>query len=240
MVCVKCWHHHRQKIEIEKTDNEALVMNHWIKTILLLSLSISVSCFAADGSGPARTVLEQFALGLDRFQADFTQTVRSQDGRIQDQSFGKVWLQSPDKLRWVYSGDFPETIVADGRNIWIYDEALAQVTVKPQSRQASDSPLMILTDVSQLDQQFHVTELGDFEDMLLLELRSLDSESQFERILLGLNPDGIRMMVMEDAFGLRTEIRFMDILRNPPADPELFKFTPPEGADVVGVAALAE
>ena len=207
---------------------------------MLLSLSLSAGCFAAEGSGPARTELEQFANGLDRFQAGFTQTVKSQDGRIQDQSSGKVWLQSPDKLRWVYSGDFPETIVADGRNIWIYDEVLAQVTVKPQSRQASDSPLMILADVSQLDQQFQVTELGDFEDMLLLELRSLDSESQFERILLGLDPDGIRMMVMEDAFGQRTEIRFMDMLRNPPADPGLFEFTPPKDVDVVGVAGLAE
>ena len=45
---------------------------------------------------------------------------------------------------------------------------------------------MILADVSQLDEQFQVTELGDFEGMLLLELKSLDSESEFERILLGL------------------------------------------------------
>jgi len=208
--------------------------------VLPLIFVLLASAVSANSSGPARTELERFASGLDRFQAEFTQTVKSQDGRIQDQTRGKVWLQSPDKLRWVYTGDFPETIVADGSNIWIYDESLQQVTVKPQSDQAADSPLMILVDVEQLDLQFQVTELGDFEDMLLLELKSLDEESEFERILLGLDSSGIRMMAMEDAFGQRTEIYFKNMLKNPPADPQLFRFTPPEGVDVVGVASLPD
>jgi outer membrane lipoprotein carrier protein len=215
-------------------------MKFCTRVILLPVLSLYSAFVLAGSSGPARSALERFASGLDRFQADFTQSVKSQDGRIQDQTHGKVWLQSPDKLRWVYLGEFPETIVADGNNIWIYDESLQQVTVKPQSDQAADSPLMILVDVSQLDQQFQVTELGDYEEMLLLELKSLDSESEFERILLGLGSEGIRMMAMEDAFGQRTEIRFENRLKNPPADPQQFKFTPPEGVDVVGVASLPD
>lgn len=205
-----------------------------LQAALLTALIPLSSVFASD-VGPARTELEQFASGLDNFQAEFTQSVKSQDGRIQDQSEGKVWLQTPDKLRWVYGGDFPETIVADGTNIWIHDEALEQVTVKPQSAQATDSPLMILADISQLDAQFQVTELGDFEDMLLLELKSLDSESEFERILLGLNNGDIQLMAMEDAFGLRTEIHFVNTVKNQPLEPGIFNFMVPEETDVVGV-----
>ena len=208
--------------------------------LITIALVILATTAWADESGAARSELERFASELDRFQAEFTQTVKSQDGRVQDQSQGQVWLQSPDKLRWVYTGDFPETIVADGKNIWIYDESLEQVTVKPQSEQTNNTPLMILGDVSRLDEQFQVTELGEFEGMLLLELKSLDSESEFERILLGFTPGSVRMMTMEDAFGQRTEIRFENILMNPPAEPELFMFSPPEGTDVVGVAALPE
>ena len=215
-------------------------MKYLYKVVVLLVISVTANCFATEGAGPARAELERFASDLVRFQAGFTQTVKSQDGRIQDQTEGKLWLQTPDKLRWTYTGDFPETIVADGANIWIYDESLDQVTVKPQSAQAADSPLMILADVSQLDQQFEVTELGDFEDMLLLSLTSLDAESEFERILLGMDSNGIRMMIMEDAFGQRTEVKFIEPVRNPPADPGLFEFTPPDGTDVVGVAALPE
>jgi outer membrane lipoprotein carrier protein len=208
--------------------------------VVALVACLLVSAVSANSSGPARTELERFATGLEYFQAEFTQIVKSQDGQIQDQTQGEVWLQSPDKLRWIYTGDFPETIVADGLNIWIHDESLEQVTVKPQSEDAADSPLMILADVSQLDNQFQVTELGDYNDMLLLELKSLDTESEFERILLGLDSSGIRMMAMEDAFGQRTEIHFENVLRNTSIDLELFKFTPPEGSDVVGFAALPE
>jgi outer membrane lipoprotein carrier protein len=215
-------------------------MKLWPKFILSMIISLLIPVALANSSGPARSELERFAAELEGFQADFTQTVKSQDGRVQDQTHGKVWLQSPDKLRWVYSGEFPETIVADGSNIWIYDESLQQVTVKPQTDQAADSPLMILADVSRLDQQFQVTELGDYEDMLLLELKSLDEESEFERILLGLDSSGIRMMAMEDAFGQRTEVHFENMLKNSPMDPQLFKFTPPEGADLVGVVSLPD
>lgn len=207
---------------------------------VVLVSCLLVSVVSANSSGPARAELERFASELQQFQAEFTQTVKSQDGRIQDQTQGEVWLQSPDKLRWVYTGDFPETIVADGLNIWIHDESLEQVTVKPQSEDAADSPLMILADVSELDKQFQVTELGDYNDMLLLELKSLDVESEFERILLGLDSAGIRMMAMEDAFGQRTEIYFENAVKNSSIDLQLFKFTPPEGSDVVGVAALPE
>jgi len=211
-----------------------------ISFVLPIFLYLAASVAVANSSGPARTELERFAGNLDTLQAGFTQTVKSQDGSVQDQTHGQVWLQNPDKLRWLYAGEFPEIIVADGRNIWIYDEALDQVTIRPQSTQTADSPLMILADVSRLDQQFQVSELGDFEGMSLMELKSKDSESEFERILLGFDSNGIRMMVMEDAFGQRTEIHFENLLINQPADPALFQFTPPEGADVVGEPNLEE
>jgi outer membrane lipoprotein carrier protein len=202
-------------------------------TIFIVNF-LCASILMADDPGPARTQLERFAEGLDTFQADFIQTVRSQDGRVQDETRGSAWLKIPDKLRWVYSGDYPEVIVADGTNLWIYDESLDQVTVKPQSDDAADSPLMLLADISLLDEQFSVTELGDFEDMSLLELRSLDTETEFERILLGLDDNGVRMMIMEDAFGQRTEIRFDQVRKNPALDPQLFSFDPPPDADLVG------
>jgi outer membrane lipoprotein carrier protein len=99
---------------------------------------------------------------------------------------------------------------------------------------------MILADVKRLDEQFNVAELGAFEDIQILELKSRQEESEFERILLGLDAGGIRMMAMEDAFGQRTEIRFEGAQKNTELDAGLFVFTPPENADVVGVAALQE
>lgn len=209
--------------------------------VLFSMLLIVISTVAfSDTSGPARSELERFSDGLETLQVDFSQVVKSQDGSIQDKTYGNAWLKSPDKLRWVYAGDFPEIIVADGTDVWLYDEALEQVTIKPQSTSVADTPLLILTDISQLDQQFRVAELGDFEDMQLLELKSRDEESQFERILMGVDASGIRMMIMEDAFGQRTEIHFTNIVRNAEVEADVFRFTPPEGTDVVGQASSTD
>jgi outer membrane lipoprotein carrier protein len=145
-------------------------------------------------------------------------------------------LKRPGLFRWAYGGDFPELIVADGEQVWLYDPALEQVTVKPQSGLADDSPLMLLTDLDALDEQFNVRELGEVDGVDLLELESVNTESEFDRVMLGFRDQSLVMMLLEDAFGLRTEVRFSGIARNPELADELFRFEPPEGTDIVGGA----
>jgi outer membrane lipoprotein carrier protein len=185
-------------------------------------------------SGPARAQLERFTDGLESLHARFDQQVINADGLVEEQSSGQLWIANPNRFRWEYGGDFPELVVADGEKVWLYDEMLEQVTIRQQSSLTADSPLSLLTDLSQLDIQFDVRELGDDSGLDLLELRAHNPESQFERVLLGLDEDQVLLMTMEDVFGLRTEIRFKDIKRNPQLKEELFHFTPPEGVDVIG------
>jgi outer membrane lipoprotein carrier protein len=184
--------------------------------------------------GSAREQLNRFTTGLETLQARFEQKVISGDGAVEDSSGGKVWLSRPQRFRWEYGGDFPEVVVADGERVWIHDITLEQVTVEDQSSAAADSPLTLLTDPDQLDAQFEVREAGEAGDLQLLELRSRSMESDFERLLLGLRDGRLELMIMEDAFGLRTELRFMDVQRNPVLDDVLFTFIPPGGVDVIG------
>jgi outer membrane lipoprotein carrier protein len=184
----------------------------------------------------ARDQLVRFSTDMSTLSANFEQSVTGSDGEVQDQSEGKVWLSQPRYFRWEYGGEFPEVVVADGLQIWVYDEVLEQVTIKPQSDFAADSPLSLLTDISKLDEQFEVREAGDMDGMMLLELRSMNEESDFERVLIGLQNDELKLMTMEDAFGLRTEIRFSNVQRNLSLDPKLFSFTPPDGVDIIGSA----
>jgi len=200
--------------------------------VLLYSLAWPADTQAQPG--PARTQLEHFSNGLETLHALFEQQVISSDGAVEDSSSGQVWLRRPQMFRWEYGGDFPEVVVADGKNIWIYDEVLEQVTVKDQTYTSANSPLTVLTDLGKLEEQFEVREVGDAEGLHLLELRSRSTESEFERILLGLRDDSLQMMVMEDAFGLRTEVRFQQVRRNPELETSLFTFQPPESADVIG------
>ena len=206
-------------------------MNKWLFAFAFLLGSMLGNVQAQENSGRAQ--LENFSAGLETLRARFDQRVIS-SGTVEDGSSGEVWLQRPGQFRWEYGGEYPERVIADGKNIWIYDEVLEQVTVRNQSDTAVNSPLMLLTDLSQLDDQFAVSEVGKDNKLQLLELRPRSSESEFERILLGLSENVLRLMIMEDAFGLRTELRFQQVERNPELDPVLFSFSPPESADVIG------
>ena len=202
---------------------------------ILLALALLIPHPTTEAqSGPARTQLEQFSADLQSLRASFDQLVIGVDGAVEDESTGRLWLSRPQRFRWEYGGDFPELLVADGDHVWIYDEMLEQVTVRDQSGLSSDSPLTLLTDLSHLDEQFEVREVGDDNGMQLLELKARSQEAEFERVLLGLRDDTLLLMAMEDAFGLRTEIRFRDIERNLELDTALFRFDPPPGIDLIG------
>jgi len=209
-------------------------MNRLAFPFLAALLILAVPSAVTAQSGPARAQLERFSNELKSLHARFDQQIIDTDGLVEDESSGQLWIAHPDRFRWEYGGDFPELVVADGEKFWLYDEMLEQVTIRQQSGLTADSPLTLLTDLSQLDVQFDVRELGDHSGLDLLELRAHNPESQFERVLLGLDDDKVLLMAMEDAFGLRTEIRFTEIKRNPPLNEELFHFTPPEGVDVIG------
>jgi outer membrane lipoprotein carrier protein len=209
-------------------------MNRLAFPFLAALLILAVPSAVIAQSGPARAQLERFTNELKSLHARFDQQIIDTDGLVEDESSGQLWIAHPDRFRWEYGGDFPELVVADGEKVWLFDEMLEQVTIRQQSSLTADSPLTLLTDLSQLDVQFEVRELGDDSGLDLLELRAHNPESQFERVLLGLDDDKVLLMAMEDAFGLRTEIRFTEIKRNPPLNEELFHFTPPEGVDVIG------
>lgn len=222
-------------------------MNHLVNRIslifglALLSGLLPVAPAYARDSEPAlsaRGQLERFSAGLETLQARFEQQVVSNDGAVDEVTGGEVWLQRPQRFRWEYGGDFPQLVVADGQRVWIYDVALEQVTVEDQAAAAADSPLTLLTDSGRLDEQFEVREAGDVDGLQFIELRARSEESQFERLLLGLRDDVLELMIMEDAFGLRTELRFLDIARNPSLDDALFTFVAPAGADVIGDVAI--
>jgi outer membrane lipoprotein carrier protein len=215
--------------EHSNTMSKRIFIRH---LVLVLALMAQGQILAQ--AGPGRVELENFALGLQTLQANFTQQVVSNNGAVENVSSGEVWLKRPQLFRWEYGGDFPEVVVADGSRVWLYDEMLEQVTVKSQSSLSSDSPLILLTDIKRLDEQFEARELGDDNGMYLLELLARNEEAEFERVLLGLQDGSLLLMAMEDAFGLRTEIRFQNIQRNPELDQALFHFEVPADTDVIG------
>ena len=201
-----------------------------MRVVLLALLFLTQSALAAD----ARARLEAFANGLDALSGEFTQTTSDANGEVQEESRGTLALAAPRQFRWQYQDPFPQLIVADGNDVWIYDQDLDQVTVRNQSTEESQSPLTVLVDLSQLDRDYVVQNLKDRDGLSWLGMTSRAKEPPFKRIEIGFDGQGPKHMLLEDLLGNRTEWTFSAWQRNPKLAADTFRFSPPEGVDVIG------
>ena len=80
---------------------------------------------------------------------------------------------------------------------------------------------------------FLSANLGAQEGLDWLEAVPKSKENTFERIRLGFGQSGLEAMELRDQFGQTTVIKFAGVERNPKIAPEVFRFTPPKGADVI-------
>ncbi|MHC1479716.1 outer membrane lipoprotein chaperone LolA [Frateuria aurantia] len=187
-------------------------------------------------SQSARAQLDAFGHQLHAVTAQFEQTLTTGNGQAPQPSHGTLALEAPRQFRWDTQGPYQQNIVADGHRVWLYDPELQQVTVSRQDSAEAHSPLTVLTDLGQLDHEFHVSEQGSKDGLSWLRLTSTASNPTFDYVDLGFSGGVLQRMVFRDQLQSVTDIRFSHWQRNPPLKPDAFKFVPPKGADVVDAA----
>ena len=201
---------------------------------LIFILSLIVTPVLGDDS-EAEQRLNRALKNMDNLSADFKQTLRDEDKNIVQQSRGTLKLQRPGKFAWIYTDPFEQQIVADGRELWIYDVELDQVTVKPMDQGISNAPIMILMKQADVGEQFKVVEVGQRKFLYWIELEPQARDIEYTRIFIGLEDGSLRAMELQDQFGQSTQIVFENLRLGVVHNPATFKFVPPPGVDVYGV-----
>lgn len=196
--------------------------------LLMLLFAIAASA----GEGQVR--LERFLNGLTTMRATFVQTLHDARGELIDKSEGTLTVERPGHFRLQYTNPYEQLYVADGKRMWMYDRDLEQVTVKGQEEALGSTPALLLSTAEPLTQNFEIRELGEHEGFLWLELNPRSADSNFDYVRLAIEGDVLRAMEMVDGFGQTTRLYFDKVERNPKLQPELFRFTPPPGVDVIG------
>lgn len=206
-----------------------------MKKILLqtmVGLSLAVSALTAMAGDRAK--LNEFFTQVNTMQAQFNQEVFDDKGKLRQKSTGSVFLSRPGRFSWEYRAPEPHRIVADGKNVWVHDVELDQVTVKPMSQALSAAPVGLLLNKQPVEQQFRVTDLEPSGGMEWFNLVPHRRDSDFTAMDLGVTARGIQEMILRDKFGQETKIRFSGMSINPNIPPNRFQFTPPAGVDVIG------
>ena len=211
--------------------NKAGLLLTITSAVLLASSNIAVA-----KTSTARVHLNNFFTKVSSMKGSFNQQVFSKKGKLIQSSTGLIYLSRPGKFRWVYKTPDPQTIVGDGKNIFIYDEDLEQVTIKPLSKALSSAPIAILTRKQSPDTQFVVKPLKVKAGLNWFQLTPIKKSNDFKSIEMGLDKKGaMRQMVMFDQLGQKTVIK-LNTKTNVPIAGKTFYFKPPAGVDVIGKA----
>ena len=193
-----------------------------------------VFLLASGAEAGAISSLKNFMQNARTVRADFSQTVLDRSGRVVQRGGGTMQFERPGKFRWVYEKPYEQLIVGDGDQIWFYDHDLSQVTVRDLDMAIGSSPAALLAGSSDIEKSFDLTEIGLLGNAEWLEARPKARESTFEWVRLGFAPGGaLKAMELHDNFGQTTVLTFSHMEQNPKLKPDLFKFSPPEGADVI-------
>jgi chaperone LolA len=179
--------------------------------------------------------LKTFIASTHSAQANFTQDVRDKSGKRIQSASGTMQFVRPGKFRWVYQKPFDQLIVGDGEKFWLHDVELNQVTVRKIDVALGSSPAALLSGSNEIERGFQLKDIENKDNLEWLQATPRTQDTSFEKILMAFNAQS-ELVVMEllDVFGHTTVLRFSKLKRNPQLSPQLFKFVPPKGADVLG------
>jgi outer membrane lipoprotein carrier protein len=156
-----------------------------------------------------------------------------QDGRELQEAQARLLMHKPASFRWEIIEPYNELIVTDGALIWHYQPDLEQVTI--QTFDAERMPVMLLSGTAQSIGESYEVSAATMADgghtRFILQPKRPDS--LFERMSLTFNGADLEEMQFEDSRGQRTSLTFRQVRRNLTLDAAQFRYTPPEGVEVI-------
>jgi len=185
-----------------------------------------------------REMLERFVASTDAWQADFEQDVYNDQEQLIEKASGSFSLLRPGRFRWEYTLPWEQSIVADGKRIWLYDADLEQVTVRSMIGGLSQTPAALLAgDLSALE-GVNVLAIAADDGVTRLELSGVDTSSDFEGVVLLFSDTAPIGLELRDRLGQTTRIRFYSARSNPPLVPSDFELQVPDTVDVIDESGL--
>lgn len=221
---------------------------------LVASGALAALLLSATGLAHADAVatLRAFVKDVQTGRGSFTQTVTSPDGKKTRKSTGMLEFLRPNKFRFAYAGPTEQLIVGDGKQVWLYDADLNQVTVRPMNAMVGATPAALLAGGS-LDKDFTLKNVNvpasspgavsatpapsQATSSLLEWVEALPrhKEGQFQSVRVGFNKANGQLTALEilDSFGQRSRLDFAQFEPKVALPATRFQFTPPAGADVL-------
>lgn len=216
-----------------------------VSIFILFSPSIGIAADADSGAEQLR----QFVRNSKTAEGDFVQQQlrapkanESQDKglKVVRQTQGHFAFQRPGRFVWDTQKPFEQKLIADGKQLILWDKDLNQATFRPAGQVLTSTPAAILFGESSLDQHF---DLIDGEDRLGMKWVALTPKKDpntkggndlpYTKISIGMANGLPKALELMDGLGSVVLVTLDKIQLNVTLPANRFNFTPPVGAEVL-------
>ena len=205
-----------------------------------LFAGFALSALALAAHAGALESLENFVRTAKTGRSEFTQTITGpardgQAGRVKTSS-GSFEFQRPDRFRFEYRKPFAQTIVADGKTVWLHDKDLNQVSQRRQARVLAQTPAAVIAaspDIETIKRDFDLQALPDAGGLQWVQATPRQKDGQLTSMKVGFRGEQLAALEILDSFGQRSVMTFSNMQVNAPITADVFRFVPPKGVDVV-------
>ena len=175
--------------------------------------------------------LQRLLSFVNTMSADFKQTNYTEKNTITQEAYGYLIAKKPGNIIWITKAPLEQHIIANNKNIWIYDPDLEQVTVSRFTKDLIVNPaILLIGDIEGAELIYNITctktQLFDFI------LIPINTKSLYKKIQISFKKNTPVTMKLWDSLGYRSEIYFTKHQLNKKINSN-FQFYPPDGVDVI-------
>jgi len=153
------------------------------------------------------------------------------------QTSGQFIFQRPGKFVWETQKPYEQKLIADGKELLMWDKDLNQLTIRSANQALAASPAAILFGESALDAQFELEDGGSKTDLQWVNLQPKVKTGQgdlpYTKIAIGMAAGLPKALELTDGFGSVVLVVFNQMQINPKIEPSRFQFKAPPGAEVL-------
>ena len=206
------------------------MLKRFMMLVIVATLSLTTSVMANSASKE----LLHYLTNIHSLTAGFTQKAIGKNSRMRQNTSGTMAILRPGRFRWDILKPSKQFIIADGKQLWIYDVSLQQVTVANLHRSIGQSPALLLSGQSKnLLRDYQVDRLKSRGKGQWYLLRAKSRNATYQVVKLHFVKGIIHQMAITDSLGQSSIVTFYHVTVNPKLSKNIFSFVPPKGVDVV-------
>jgi outer membrane lipoprotein carrier protein len=213
---------------IKPPSQRGINMKYFRKILLLILFISAPTVFAEPDSHQLKSLLSAYK----SISADFTQKAYIKK-KVSKTSSGTMALQRPGKFRWEITTPNHQSIIADGKNLWIYDVDLEQATKTSLTKDAHSPAILLSGSNDALEERFTLIDSDKAGDLETFRLRPKNNQDMVQQVEIKFDHQKLSEMSVTDNLGQKNVFYFTHVKINPSLSHQLFEFKAPKGVDVI-------